>query len=143
MHIAKLNNLQKSLPNPNNLTRQANSITMAATIPRNPITQTPRVNPLIPPTPIPTPTLLPLPMQNESISVSIENLFRKKKRNVVAITISAIIADHSNISSMLVLINPKLQSIYNLDHRLLILAILLPNIRTPNSLRENDNLKPL
>ena len=116
---------------------------MITTIPRNPIIQIPRINPFIPPTPIPISILLPLPMQNENIPISIENLFRKKKRNVVAIIISVIIADHPNISSMLILINPKLQSIYNLDHRSLILTILLPNIRIPNSLRENDSLKPL
>ena len=142
--IARLSNLRKNLSNLNNLTRQVKAITtMTTIISRNPIIQTPRVNPQT--TIIPsTSTLLSL-IKNENTSAINGNSFQRMKKNDIAIIISAFIATHSSITSTIILVNLKLQPIYILDHRflILILAISLSNTRISNYLQENDNLKSL
>ena len=91
-----------------------------------------------------TSNLLPL-IKSENISIINENFFQRMKKNNIMIIISMFIAIHSSIISTIIFINLKLQSIYILNHRflILILATSFSNTRISNYLRENDNFKLL
>ena len=116
---------------------------MIIIISRNSIIQISQANPQI--TIISSISTLFSLIKSENISIINENFFQRMKKNNVMIIISIFIAIYLSIISIIIFINLKLQSIYILNHRflILILAISFLNTRISDYFWENDNFKLL